>query len=63
MRTFPCPCRLPATAQISSLKVSKVDIAHVGPLSVSDELIRANIRVKPGDFYLRAAVDEDIRTL
>ncbi len=53
---------LPATAQ-NSLRVSKVDIEHVGPLSVSDALIRANIRIKPGDPYLRAAVDEDIRTL
>ncbi len=53
---------LPATAQ-NSLRVAKVDIEHVGPLSVSDELIRANIRIKPGDPYLRAAVDEDIRTL
>jgi outer membrane protein insertion porin family len=54
---------LPATAQFSSLKVAKVAIEHVGPQSVSDELTRANIRVKPGDPYLRAAVDEDIRTL
>jgi outer membrane protein insertion porin family len=54
---------LPATAQLSPLKVSKVDIEHVGPLSISDELIRANIRVKPGDFYLPAAVNEDIRNL
>ena len=45
------------------LKVAKVEIEHVGPQSVSDELIRANIRVKPGDPYLRAAIDEDIRTL
>jgi len=54
---------LPATAQISSLTISKVEIQHVGPQSVSDELIRANVRVKPGDPYIRAAVDEDIRTL
>jgi len=54
---------LPATAQNSSLKVSKIEIKHIGPQSVSDDLIRANIRIKPGDPYLRAAVDEDIRTL
>jgi outer membrane protein insertion porin family len=54
---------LPALAQNSSLKVSKIEIRHVGPQSVSDDLIRANIRVKPGDPYLRAAVNEDIRTL
>src|SRR6201999_333382 len=54
---------LPATAQVSSLKVSKIVIKHIGPQSVSDDLIRANIRVKPGDPYLRAAIDEDVRTL
>ena len=54
---------LPAMAQNSSLKVSKIEIKHIGPQSVSDDLIRANIRVKPGDPYLRAAIDEDIRTL
>ena len=54
---------LPALAQSSSLKVSKVEIKHVGPQSVSDDLIRANIRVKPGDLYVRGAIDEDIRTL
>jgi outer membrane protein insertion porin family len=54
---------LPVTAQISSLKISKIVIKHIGPQSVSDDLIRANIRVKPGDPYLRAAIDEDVRTL
>ena len=54
---------LPATAQLSSLKVSRIQIKHVGPPEVSDDLIRANIRVKVGDPYLRAAVDDDVRTL
>src|SRR5437870_5547091 len=54
---------LPALAQNSSLKVSKIEIKHVGPQSVSDDLIRANIRVKPGDPFIRGAIDEDIRTL
>ena len=49
--------------QIPGSKLAKVDIEHVGPASVSDSLIRANIRVKPGDPYLPAAVDEDIRSL
>ncbi|HXS69577.1 MAG TPA: outer membrane protein assembly factor BamA [Candidatus Polarisedimenticolia bacterium] len=53
---------LTASAQ-SSLKVAKIVIQHVGPQTVSDDLIRANIRVKPGDPYLRAAIDEDVRTL
>src|SRR3954470_622224 len=54
---------LPAMAQSSSPKVSKIEIKHVGPQSVSDDLIRANIRVKPGDPYLLGSINEDIRTL
>lgn len=50
-------------AQVSAPKVSEVKIQHVGPLSVSDSLIRANIRIKPGDAYLPPAVDEDVRNL
>ena len=50
-------------AQISETKVAKIEIKHVGPAAVSDELIRANIRVKVGDKYLRAACDEDVRNL
>src|SRR6266436_6360993 len=52
-----------ARAQITPPKVGKIVIKHLGPASVSDELIRANIRVKPGDLYLPAAVDEDVRNL
>ncbi|HET7625422.1 MAG TPA: outer membrane protein assembly factor BamA [Verrucomicrobiae bacterium] len=52
-----------AWAQTSVYKVSKIDIKHVGPAKASDELIRANIRVKVGDPYLPAAVDDDVRNL
>ena len=44
-------------------KVSATEIRHVGPRSVSDAFIRANIRVRPGDPYQRPAVDDDIRNL
>src|SRR3989475_6756073 len=53
----------PARGQFSSAKISKIDIKHVGPASVSDEFIRANIRVKVGDPYLRAGIDDDVRNL
>jgi outer membrane protein insertion porin family len=49
--------------QLPSGKIARIDIKHVGPPAVSDELIRANIRVKPGDPYLAAAVDDDVRNL
>src|SRR5436305_11411588 len=54
-----------ARAQLapSSPKILKVEIKHVGPQAVSDELIRSNIRVKPGDNYRPLAVDDDVRNL
>jgi outer membrane protein insertion porin family len=55
---------LPASwAQFAPLKVSRIDIKHIGPSAVSDDLIRSNLRVKVGDPYLRAAVDDDVRNL
>src|ERR1035437_2406699 len=55
---------LPAgVAQRVSLKVTRIDIKHVGPPATSDELVRSNLRVKVGDPYLPAAVDDDVRTL
>lgn len=53
----------PALGQLSSAKVASVEIKHVGPSAVSDALIRANIRVKPGDRYQPVAVDDDVRNL
>ncbi len=54
---------LPAAAQLLAPKVARVEIQHVGPVNVSDELIRANIRVRPGDTYQPTAVDDDVRNL
>ena len=53
----------PVLGQPPTSKISRIDIKHVGPAAVSDELIRANIRVKVGDLYQRAAVDDDVRNL
>ncbi|HVM50933.1 MAG TPA: outer membrane protein assembly factor BamA [Candidatus Acidoferrum sp.] len=50
-------------AQTSSLKIARIDIKQVGPPAASEELIRGNLRVKPGDIYLPTAVDEDVRNL
>src|SRR5689334_9380603 len=44
-------------------KIARIDIRHVGPAKVSDEYIRAHIRVKPGDEYLPPALDDDIHNL
>jgi outer membrane protein insertion porin family len=52
-----------AQGQPTSLQIYRIDIQHVGPPGASDEMIRANIRVKPGDPYLRLSVDDDVRNL
>jgi outer membrane protein insertion porin family len=44
-------------------KIQQVEIKHVGPPAVSDELIRAHIRVKQGDNYSRPSIDDDVRNL
>jgi outer membrane protein insertion porin family len=49
-------------------KVAKIEIRHRGPLSVSDDFVRAHIHLKPGDtfdspLFLQNAVNEDISTL
>ena len=44
-------------------QVKTVELRQVGPQSVSEPLIRANIRVKPGDAFSRIAVDDDVRNL
>jgi len=54
---------LPSVHGQPALKVQKVDIQHIGPAAVSDELVRANIRVKAGDAYSRTSVDDDVRNL
>ena len=48
---------------LAPLKVSSIVVTNVGPPAASDELIRANIRVKAGDLYRPAAVDDDVRNL
>jgi outer membrane protein insertion porin family len=50
-------------AQLTTPKIARVDIKHIGPPAASDDLVRSNLRVKVGDPYLHAAVDEDVRSL
>ncbi len=56
---------LSARAQVPGvpLKVSRITLTNIGPLSVSESLIRANIRVKEGEAYNQLAIDDDVRTL
>ena len=52
----------PAFSQ-NPARIERIEIQHVGPQAVSDDLIRSHIRVRVGDNYSRSAVDEDVRTL
>src|SRR5437762_1013429 len=71
MKLFRCPCwlllwllapGLPLRAAQTGLIVEKIEIKHVGPPAVSDDLVRANIHVKVGDAYNPNATTDDIRT-
>ena len=50
-------------AQSGASKVARIEIKHIGPATVSDELIRANIRVKQGDPFVRLSADDDVKNL
>ena len=55
---------LPQThAQVAPQRVQQIEVRHVGPAAASDELIRANIRVKVGDALVKTNVDDDVRNL
>jgi outer membrane protein insertion porin family len=51
---------LSAHAQV---KVSAIEIKHVGPAAANDQLVKATIRVKVGQNFIRTAVDDDVRNL
>lgn len=43
--------------------IQQIEIRHVGPAAVSDELIRANMRMKVGEAYSRVGIDDDVQNL
>ena len=52
-----------APSLFGQMPVRSIAITNVGPQAVSDSVVRANIRVKEGDLYSRAAIDDDVRNL
>lgn len=52
-----------ASAQLAGPKIVRVDIKYVGPQSVSEQYIRANIHVKAGDTYIPDSTQRDIQSL
>ncbi len=49
--------------QLAETKISRIEIKHVGPATVSDELIRGHLRSKVGEPYRPITVDDDVRNL
>jgi outer membrane protein insertion porin family len=50
-------------APLANEPIARIVVQHVGPPAVSDEFVRANIRVKPGDVFLPGTVNDDVRNL
>jgi len=56
-------CAQAAWSQTAGPKVDRVDIKYVGPASVSEQFIRANLRLKAGDFYRPNLTEDDVHSL
>ncbi len=53
----------PAAPPAAEPVLKSIEVRHVGPRAVSDDLVRANIRVKTGDPYSKLNIDDDVRNL
>jgi outer membrane protein insertion porin family len=56
-------CAQVVWSQTAGPKIDAVDIKFVGPAQVSQEFIRANIRVKVGDTYRTSSTQDDVHAL
>ena len=56
-------CATVAWSQNAGSKITRVDIKFIGPASVSDALIRDNIKLKAGDNYLPGSSQDDVHSL
>ena len=56
-------CGTAAWAQSIGTKISRVDIKFIGPASVSEALIRDNIKLKAGDNYIPGGTQDDVHSL
>jgi outer membrane protein insertion porin family len=56
-------CGMIVRAQSMGVKIDRVDIKFIGPASVSEALIRDNIKLKAGDTYLPGITQNDVHSL
>jgi outer membrane protein insertion porin family len=52
-----------AWAQAPGDKIERVDVKFIGPATVSEALIRDNIKLKPGAMYVPGATQDDVHSL
>ncbi len=52
-----------AQAQNVGAKISRVDVKFIGPASVSEALIRSNLKLKPGGTYVPGITQDDVHAL
>jgi outer membrane protein insertion porin family len=56
-------CAQGAWSQLAGLKIDRVDVKFVGPATVSEQFVRVNIRVTPGDIYRISSTQDDVHAL
>jgi len=56
-------CGTAAWAQAIGTKISRVDIKFIGPASVSEALIRDNIKLQAGGMYIPGGTADDVHSL
>jgi len=56
-------CATAAWGQTAGPKIDRVDIKFIGPASVSEQFVRSNIRLKPGDFFRPNLTQDDVHSL
>ena len=56
-------CGQAAWSQTAGPKIDRVDVKFVGPATVSEQFVRVNIRVNPGDLYRINSTQDDVHAL
>ena len=56
-------CATAALAQVGGPKIDRVDVQFVGPASVSEEFVRANVKLKAGAIYQPGLTEGDVHSL
>src|SRR5215469_3772376 len=56
-------CATVALAQSMGPKIDRVEVKFVGPASVSDDFVRANIKLKAGATYMPGLTQDDVHLL